>query len=122
MFLVGGRYYHGFNHSTQGLGSTGSNADFNYINTDEYITYDYRFPNRNASGFVESILYVSDKLSFTPGLRFEYINTTADGYYGAIFKDLAGNVIDVTKTEEYRTKGRNFILAGLGVSYKPHHL
>jgi Fe(3+) dicitrate transport protein len=68
VFLVGGRYYHGFNHSTQGLGSTGSNADFNYINTDEYITYDYRFPNRNTSAFVENILYVSDKLSFTPGL------------------------------------------------------
>jgi Fe(3+) dicitrate transport protein len=119
VLLVGGRYYHGFNHSTQGLGSTGSNADFNYINTDEYITYDYRFPNRNASAFVENIFYVSDKLSFTPGLRFEYINTTADGYYGTIFKDLAGNVIDVTRTEEYRTKGRNFILAGLGVSYKP---
>lgn len=119
VLLVGGRYYHGFNHSTQGLGTTGSNADFNYINTDEFITYDYRFPNRNASAFVENILYVNDKLSFTPGVRFEYINTTADGFYGTIFRDLAGNIIEVTRNQEQRTSGRRFILAGLGVSYKP---
>ena len=119
VFLVGGRYYHGFNHSTQGLGSTGSNADFNYINTEEYITYDYRFPNRNVSGFIENILYVNDKLSFTPGVRFEYIKTTAEGFYGTMFKDLAGNIIEVTRNQERRTNGRQFILAGLGVSYKP---
>jgi len=116
--LVGIRYYHGFNHSTQGLGSTGRNADFNYINPDEDVTYDYQFPNSNVSLFAENIFYVSDKLSFTPGLRFEYINTTAEGYYGTIYKDLAGNVIDKTKTEESRNNGRQFLLAGLGISYK----
>lgn len=119
VFLLGGRYYHGFNHSTQGLGSTGANADFNYINTDEFITYDYRFPNRNASAFIENILYVNDKLSFTPGVRLEYIHTTAEGFYGTIFKDLAGNIIEVTRNQEQRTSGRRFILAGLGASYKP---
>ena len=119
VLLIGGRYYHGLNHSTQGLGSTGSNADFEYINSEEYITYDYRFPNRNVSAFLENILYVNDKLSFTPGVRFEYINTKANGFYGTIFKDLAGNIIDVTQTSEQRTDGRKFILAGLGVSYKP---
>jgi Fe(3+) dicitrate transport protein len=116
--LVGSRYYYGFNHSTQGLGSTGKNADFNYVAPDENITYDYQFPNRNISIFAENIFYVSDKLSFTPGLRFEYINTTAEGYYGTIYKDLAGNVIDKTKTEESRNNGRQFLLAGLGISYK----
>jgi Fe(3+) dicitrate transport protein len=119
VLLIGGRYYHGFNHSTQGLGSTGSNADFEYVNSDEYITYDYRFPNQNVSAFLENILYMNDKLSFTPGIRFEYINTKANGFYGTIFKDLAGNIIDVTRTEEQRTDARSFILAGLGVSYKP---
>ncbi len=119
VILFGSRYYHGFNHSTQGLGSTGSGPDFDYINGDEYITYDYEFPNRNVSAFVENVLYLSDKVSLTQGIRYEYINTTADGYYGTIYKDLAGNIIDITKTEELRTNARQFILGGLGISYRP---
>jgi Fe(3+) dicitrate transport protein len=62
---------------------------------------------------------VNDKLSFTPGLRFEHINTTAKGYYGTIYKDLAGNVIEKTKTNENRNNARSFLLAGIGVSYRP---
>jgi Fe(3+) dicitrate transport protein len=121
VILFGTRYYHGFNHSTQGAGSTGSDADFDYINGDEYITYDYQFPNRNVSLFAENIFYIHEKLSLTPGVRYENIRTTADGYYGTIYKDLAGNIINVTRTEENRENGRHFILAGIGVSYKPTH-
>lgn len=117
--LVGTRYYHGFNHSTQGLGSTGKGADFNYINEREYVTLDYRFPNRNASVFAENVIYAGEKFSVTPGIRFEYINTTATGYYGTIFKDLAGNIVDISRTEEDRNSARQFLLLGLGVSYKP---
>jgi Fe(3+) dicitrate transport protein len=119
VLLIGTRFYHGFNHSTQGFGSKEKNADFNYVNTDENVTYDYQFPNRNVSVFAENILYVNDRLSFTPGLRFEHISTTAEGYYGTIYKDLAGNVISKTKTEERRNNGRQFLLAGIGVNYKP---
>lgn len=117
--LVGSRFYYGNNHSTQGLGSTGQGPDFNYVNADEYITYDYRFPNRNASFFVENIFYVGDKFSITPGLRYEHIFTTAQGYYGTIYKDLAGNIIEVNRTNENRGNGRDFILAGVGISYRP---
>jgi Fe(3+) dicitrate transport protein len=116
---LGGRYYHGFNHSTQGLGSTGSDANFDYVNPDQYITYDYRFPNRNTAAFLENIFFINDRLSVTPGFRFEDINTTAKGYYGTIYKDLAGNVIDITRTDENRQNKRHFVLVGLGVSYKP---
>jgi Fe(3+) dicitrate transport protein len=117
--LVGTRFYHGFNHSTQGLGSTGSDADFNYIDPERLVTSDYRFPNRNFSAFAEHIFYLHEKLSVTPGVRFEYIKTNATGYYGTIYKDLAGNVIDVTRNDEDRTNSRQFVIAGLGVSYKP---
>jgi Fe(3+) dicitrate transport protein len=119
VMLAGGRYYHGFNHSSQGFGSTGSNADFNFIESEEAVTYDYRFPNRNTAAFVENIIYVNDKLSFTPGVRFEYINTTANGFYGSVLKDLAGNIIDVQRYDEHRNNSRHFLIAGLGISYKP---
>lgn len=119
VLLVGGRYYYGYNHNLQGLGSTGKNADFAFIDPDRFITYNYRFPNRNTAFFAENIFYINDKLSVTPGLRFEHIKTTADGYYGNIARDLAGNVINISRTEEYRQNSRRFLLAGLGIGYKP---
>lgn len=119
VLLLGSRFYQGNNHSTQGVGSTGNDADFDYVNADEYITYDYRFPNRNISFFIEKIFYVHDKLSMTPGLRYENIFTSAEGYYGTMYKDLAGNIIGRNKTEENRDNARHFLLAGIGISYRP---
>lgn len=119
VFLAGTRYYHGFNHSIQGLGSTGKDANFKFIDTQEGIANDYRFPNNNASLFVENIFYLNDKISITPGVRYEYIHTKADGFYGNIQFDLAGNIISATRTNESRTNARQFILGGIGFSYKP---
>lgn len=119
VFLAGTRYYHGFNHSIQGLGSKGKDADFNFLNQEEGIANDYVFPNNNVSVFAENIFYVNDKFSITPGVRFEYIHTKADGFYGTILFDLAGNIISATRTNEVRTNGRQFVLAGVGLSYKP---
>lgn len=119
VLLTGARYYHGFNHSVQGLGSKSKTADFNFIDPNEGISYDYRFPNRNVSLFAENIFYLSDKISVTPGVRFEWIHTKAEGFYGTILYDLAGNILDVKKAQEQRTSGRQFLIAGIGVSYKP---
>jgi Fe(3+) dicitrate transport protein len=119
VLLMGTRFYSGFNHSQQGLGSTGKSADFTFVEPEKFITYDYRFPNRNAAAFIENIIYLNDKLSLTPGVRFEYIKTTADGYYGSVSRDLAGNIITISRTEENRTRGRQFVLGGIGLSYKP---
>jgi Fe(3+) dicitrate transport protein len=119
VLLVGGRYYHGFNHSQQGQGSTGKDANFSFLEPDRFITYDYEFPNRNVSLFAENIFYLGEKLSITPGVRFEYISTKADGFYGNIQRDLAGNVINITRTDEFRKNNRQFLLGGVGISYKP---
>ena len=119
VLLVGTRYYHGFNHSVQGVGSTGNDADFSFQANEQAILNDYRFPNRNVSAFAENVLYVGEKLSITPGIRYEYIYTTATGFYGTIVRDLAGNIINASRTSESRTNGRQFVLGGLGISYKP---
>lgn len=119
VFLAGTRYYRGYNHSIQGLGTKGKNADFRFLNYQEGIANDYVFPNNNVSVFAENIFYVNDRFSITPGVRFEYIHTKADGFYGTILFDLAGNIISATRTTEVRTNGRQFVLAGIGLSYKP---
>jgi Fe(3+) dicitrate transport protein len=122
VLLIGSRFYHGFNHSLQGQGSNGKDANFSFVEPERFITYDYRFPNRNVSFFAENIFYLGEKLSVTPGIRYEYISTKADGYYGNIVRDLAGNVINITHTDEFRKNNRQFLLAGVGVSYKPFEM
>ena len=52
-------------------------------------------------------------------MRYEHISTKAKGYYGTIYRDLAGNIIDVSRTDEDRDNVRSFFLAGMGLSYKP---
>jgi Fe(3+) dicitrate transport protein len=103
----------------QGLGSTGKDADIKFSNFNEGIANDYRFPNNNASLFIENIFYLTDKFSVTPGIRYEYIHTKAEGFYGSIQFDLAGNIISASRTDEVRNNGRQFVLGGVGLSYKP---
>ncbi len=121
-FLIGIKYYQSDNTGIQGPGSSGSNADFN-LSTDEFPFYqnqsDYRFPNVNVAVFGENIFRISPKFSVTPGFRFEKIRTKSEGYFRKINLDLAGNVILDETISEAVTKDRDFILAGIGLSYKP---
>ncbi|MES2628868.1 MAG: TonB-dependent receptor [Bacteroidota bacterium] len=119
VLLLGSRYYYGFNHSQQGEGSTGSDANFSFVNPEQFMTYDYRFPNQNVALFAENILYLNDRLSITPGIRSEFIDTKAQGTYFFITRDIAGNIDPIVRINEKRTDVRRFLLGGVGVSYKP---
>ena len=68
--------------------------------------------------FGENIFYVNDKLSITPGFRFENIITRSDGSYKQINLDGAGNVIYNNEVFEKRKNIRRFVLLGIGISYK----
>ena len=57
-------------------------------------------------------------LSITPGFRYETIKTQADGYFREIRTDLAGNIIYDEIENENNIKERNFLLLGIGLSYK----
>lgn len=124
VLLLGARYYEGYNQDTQGqgAGSKGKDADFSYAYPD-LINYEYAFPNKNLSVFMENIFYLHDKFSLTPGIRFEYIHTKARGYYASFLRDLADNLISTNKYDEVRENNRQFVIGGLGLSYKPtNHL
>ena len=119
--LLGAKYYNSYSESVQGPGSSSRKADFNfdYGNFPNYVNQsEYSYPNYNLAIFGENIFYVSEKLSITPGFRFENIKTSLDGYYRRINLDAAGNTIYNEIFNENDTKKRSFLLLGLGLSYK----
>ena len=122
-FLIGLKYYNSNSSSIQGPGSNGSDANFNFQNS-LYPNYnnqsDYTYPNKNIALFGENIFYLAENFSITPGFRYENIETKSDGFYRKINLDGAGNVIFNEKYDELDVKKRNFLLLGLGISYKPN--
>jgi len=119
--LLGSKYYQAYNQQRQGAGPATTGADFRFVN-DEFPAFprksQYRFPNLNLAVFGENIINLSDRFSVTPGFRFEYIKTSAQGNFTEIFTDLAGNVLESRVNEEDRDLERSFVLLGLGASYK----
>ncbi|WP_299702988.1 TonB-dependent receptor [uncultured Pontibacter sp.] len=118
--LVGARYYRGFTDQQQGDGSIGSDADFRfYSETGAPNASSYDYLSRNAALFAENIFNITSKFSITPGVRYEWINTNAEGSYRDVKPDLAGNIIYDEEVPEERSNTRNILLLGIGVSYKP---
>ena len=120
-FLIGTKYYQAKNTGLQGPGSSGNGPDFS-LATDDYPLYasqsNYEYPNLNLSLFGENIFRVSSTFSITPGFRYEKIRTQAEGYFRNIGLDLAGNVILDETVAENNIKDRDFLLLGVGLSYK----
>ncbi|MES2761440.1 MAG: TonB-dependent receptor [Bacteroidota bacterium] len=118
-FLIGARYYQGQTIRKQGLGDTTSLPHFEFNNPTNLEHSDYTFPSRNVAVFSENIFQLGSKFSVTPGIRFEYISTSANGYYRETNRDLAGNIILDQTHEESLNSTRSFVLGGLGLLYKP---
>lgn len=109
-FLAGVRAYHGDTHRVQGYNFTGLDPNFTIKDNDER-QIDYRFPSYNIAAFAENVFQLTNKLSVIPGARFEYIQTTAQGY----------TIPDSTsqaKTYGNESHTRKFVLLGLGLDYK----
>ncbi|MCX2742067.1 TonB-dependent receptor [Pontibacter anaerobius] len=118
--LVGARYYRGFTDQKQGDGSVAADADFRfYSETGAPNESNYDYLSQNIALFAENIFNITPKLSITPGVRYEWINTNADGSYRNVVPDQAGNVIYDEVVPEKRESSRNVLLLGVGLSYKP---
>ncbi len=121
VFLVGAKFYKAENGYSQGPGSNGNDPDFSSA-IEAYPSYptqsDYNNPNLNLAAFSENIFYINDKLSITPGARFEYIKTASVGVIQTFNFDGAGNPIDAGTQAQDIENQRAFVLLGLGVSYK----
>lgn len=97
------------NRKQEGKGTTGS--DFNLDIVDKYPR-DLDFYTNNVALFAENQFKVTDKFSVTPGVRFEYINSTGEGRFGVN----SGNDVPF----ENKEITRNQPLFGLGLEYKIH--
>lgn len=114
----GGRVYRGFTTARQGEGNNGNGPEFQFLNPDNVEKSDFSFPNYNYAAFAENIFWISPQFSLTPGLRFENIQTFADGYYQQRVYDFAGNLIAENREQETLSRRRSFVLFGLGASWK----
>jgi Fe(3+) dicitrate transport protein len=111
--LVGMRLYHGNTHRRQGLGPGGTDADFQYLHPDNLEQSDFRFPSDNVAVFAENLFRLSSRLTLTPGVRYEYLRTTANGYYYQ--QDQTGPT--GARLTDDRSRARSFVLLGLGAGF-----
>ncbi len=91
-----------------GEGTTGSDFDLTLVNP--VYEYDLDFTTTNLAPFIESTFRFGERFSVTPGVRYEYIKSTIDGY----------NPDDVNGGNVYSnsSKVRHILLGGLGLEFK----
>lgn len=123
--VTGVRIYKGYTEQQQGYSNadtTGSLNDFMFSEAPRGILKsDYAFPSFNFAAFAENYFAITDKFSVTPGIRFEYIQTEASGYYQDLVVVPSSNGWDTIKNEaidESRSNSRTVFLTGIGLSYK----
>ena len=120
VLLIGSKYYDASNSQQQGPGTTAADADFSFA-TAQFPNYDrqaeFDFPNRNLAIFGENIFNVTDRLSITPGFRYEQIKTESEGSFNNVVVDLAGNLLVNEDIADNRVFDRDFLLLGAGVTY-----
>jgi Fe(3+) dicitrate transport protein len=120
--LFGVQLFRGRTDSQQGMaedepGYWSSDADFTYAHPDALEGSDYTFPNRSAAAFHQWIIPIGGKLSVTPGVRAEWIDTRAEGWYRETILNGAGQVIEDSVFTAEMSRSRGILLPGIGASY-----
>jgi Fe(3+) dicitrate transport protein len=89
-----------------GTGTTGTDFDLT-------ITGDYGinllFRTVNYGAFLENLFRITDRLSITPGIRYDYLNSTLKGTEFSVYNDF--------RPVSHSTS-RNILVSGIGAQYK----
>lgn len=120
VFVLGTRIYHGNDDKKQGDASDGKDANFTFSHPDSLLS-DHQFNIKNYAFFAENIFQLSDKFSVTPGVRFELISTSGEGYYQKTYFEVGddGLIEEITRSEpDTINNNRSIFIAGIGLSYK----
>lgn len=92
-----------------GLGTTGSDFDLSLL--DPHYAYDLDFTTTNIALFIENIFRLTPLLSITPGIRYEWLRTSAKGY-----------ITDASEAVTTDSCRKRYIpLFGIGLQYKTTH-
>jgi len=106
--VIGFRYFGGHTRRRQGNGSAGSDADYTFNKPNDQLEgMNFYMPSTNIALFAENTFNITKRFSITPGIRYEYIRTTARGYY------VSNSIVN-----ENNSHPRHFTLLGLGLQYK----
>jgi Fe(3+) dicitrate transport protein len=88
----------------KGVGTTGSDFD---LSSEGKFPIELEFLTKNIAFFAENQFKLTDNFSITPGIRFEHINSTANGRITIVDGNFGEKIIV-----------RNKPLLGLGLEYK----
>jgi Fe(3+) dicitrate transport protein len=111
--IAGGiRLYTGTTHrladpNSKPTGSTGTGYDLSQ--TGPYLR-DINFKSKNAAIFAENIFNISKKIIIIPGIRYEWLEGSANG------KDVTGSANTPVVLQNIK-RSRSFLLAGVGAEY-----
>ncbi len=113
--LSGIRYYQGKTHKKQGLGDSTKDPNFGLFEERNNPGVFFDFPSQNISVFTENLIKITDKITLTPGIRFESIRTESEGY---VQFENPNNTVEILKLNQSKNLSRNVLLYGLGSSFK----
>ncbi len=91
-----------------GEGTTGTDFDLSLVNP--VYEYDLEFTTNNIAPFIENTFRFGERMSVTPGGRYEFIQSSVKGYNP---NEAENGVIN---SDESRT--RHIFLSGIGLQYK----
>jgi len=107
VLATGIRVYRGETKRRQGgIGTTGSDLDLTIASTSNGKDWskDLKFGTDNIAFFAENIFHIGKRWSITPGLRYEIIKSSAEGYINT----------SSTGTIQNDVRERRILIAGIG--------
>lgn len=118
---AGARWFEGRMHRQGGgEGTTGSDFDLSLVLGTQY-EYDIRFTTRNLAAWFENAVRLGDRLSVAPGLRIEYLRSTAEGYTDTTFAPQAKSrtVPLLALGASWITSASTSLYANVSQAYRP---
>ncbi len=116
--VLGSQGYLGSTQMQQGNADATSQPNFIYNNPDNLEGSDYNLPNSQIGLFSQGIVSLTKGFSITPGIRWEYIDTRANGSYRISVEDFGGNVLLDSIIDSNNKNARHVFLPGIGFSFK----
>jgi Fe(3+) dicitrate transport protein len=89
-----------------GVGTTGTDFDLTLIGN---YGINLLFRTVDYGAFLENLFRITNKLSVTPGIRYDYLNSTQNGTEYSVYNDFRPVSLSTS---------RNILLGGIGAQYK----